>query len=473
MMPPPSCPIPPGNLPPAALPSSIVLPTIANHSSAKAIGVKPAVWQQLPPPGFVWKHYSAPAGFSNTAIEQHTVPAVPIPPAPHMPTQMNPAVTPGNNTVKMHHNGYSHFLEQSYVGVAKAMHDQAIKPTLLHSISPVAPSSGPAVDDDNKSRHKLPQNYQQQPVVESSSVHSQQEASSGGLVDANIELLPDFLKGFDKARNEATQLGITVPVASAQAQELDPCQFSPTYTSRSFDDFHRLLGSHLSPGGIHPAVPNNPIIPDPPVAKPPAALALRMPSRLDDERKERPHAPKIQPRHSHRDILQRAYNEAMSRNCNKSLPSNPADSYTVFAQQGAFAASQHSAYYSSKRDADGDGLSMLLMGINKPSNHQESYTSSSTRTAASSSSQSTDEYDTTNPHSLPTPAIVSAEPSDQGSDEFNQGSGGDDSSPTTDSNSNDYSDESCSDSSRKRPRVAAPEEWPASMKAGMQWEMGS
>ncbi len=167
----------------------------------------------------------------------------------------------------------------------------------------------------------------------------------------------------------------------------------------------------------------------------------------------------IHPRQSSHEGLQRTYGEAMAWGSRAPVPSNPADSYTIVAQQGAFAVSQHSAYFAAKGDHVGDDLSMKLMEIRQRARYESALPA---RDAYSTShAMKHDENFLISTSGFPT---VSAEPSDQGSDEANQASGTD-SNPSDGSND---SDGSYSASSRKKARVAMEEDDPSSIRT-MQW----
>jgi hypothetical protein len=70
---------------------------------------------------------------------------------------------------------------------------------------------------------------------------------SSASIPTNHEV-PDFLAGFDKAAS-GTAFGLTNQKSNTGniiSQDLGN-EFSPTYTSKSFDDFHKLLGKNISP----------------------------------------------------------------------------------------------------------------------------------------------------------------------------------------------------------------------------------
>jgi hypothetical protein len=111
--------------------------------------------------------------------------------------------------------------------------------------------------------------------------------------------IPDFLSGFEKLAAKASTWDPSQVVFQPTSANLT-APYSPTFTSRSFDDFHKHLGTGLSP------------------RSPPRPLDLN-----DDSNK----APSS--------VSLGVYTGS----------SVSADSYAVFAQQSALAVSQHSAYY--------------------------------------------------------------------------------------------------------------------------------
>lgn len=116
------------------------------------------------------------------------------------------------------------------------------------------------------------------------------QVAASGSVQVSTSDVPDFLAGFDKVAGGPKA---TVPV--------DPSvQYSPPFTSRSFDDFHRLLGKDISQLGE-------------------AATTGASPgeSKSDENSSVR---------------------EAMAQ--------FTAESYAFFAQESCIAASQHDAYLS-------------------------------------------------------------------------------------------------------------------------------
>ena len=117
---------------------------------------------------------------------------------------------------------------------------------------------------------------------------------------------PDFMAGFDKVA-----LSIRPEYSGAQiSDEQTLLQCSPPFTSRSFDDFHRLLGSDLTPldDGASEASPKNADL---------KGLANKPCTEVEQE-------------------LRKARIDTTAL--------FTAESYAMFAQESALAASQHAAY---------------------------------------------------------------------------------------------------------------------------------
>jgi hypothetical protein len=173
--------------------------------------------------------------------------------------------------------------------------------------------------------------------------------------------VPDFLSGFDKVAERTSY----APVPALDLAV--PC--SPTFTSQSFDDFHRLLGQNLSPvlsykNETSPVSCNGmPVLPLPA----PAAAHFQAPDSMTMMRQSnhQAHQPSIYyatpaaaaaaPQgtntmmnsfnQNHSNLLSNAYSEALSAESNIDVSNADADAYNIFAEQSAFAAAQHSAYY--------------------------------------------------------------------------------------------------------------------------------
>ena len=171
-------------------------------------------------------------------------------------------------------------------------------------------------------RQQTPQPEQQQQMQQvrhdKSYVTQSSTSNSYRIVSSPSADLPDFLSGFEKVTAQTAgaiyshhtpsqQLSIsTIPV--------DQSQYSPPFTSRSFDDLHQHLGKGLSPRPAQLEFPDFPPLP--------SSIASATIGRND-------HAPTSQ---------------SLLRN-RAPVESVTADSYSVFAQQSANAVSQHSAYF--------------------------------------------------------------------------------------------------------------------------------
>lgn len=254
--------------------------------------------------------------------------------------------------------------------------------------------------------------------------------------------LPDFLAGFDKI---SEQNNPTSPIKLTPT--FDPAQFSPTYTSRSFDDLHRLLGKNLSPEVRQQSVQTiqSPHIKDLLVPLPSACnktgQTSLLPSQSTGAQKSDGIAssfPVVLPKAiPHRQLQQNSGHATMD--------TFGADSYSVFAQQSAFAASQHSAYISAPSSSD-DGIMMLLgddFEINYPSFNEVSQDHCA---VVAHSEPYTAGYQVSSHFTT-----MVSEPSDHGSDETHGDSftSGTD-NPTDGVSSSNESDGSYSESSRRK-----------------------
>ena len=272
--------------------------------------------------------------------------------------------------------------------------------------------------------------------LQNQSTHSQTMAFSDDL--------PDFLAGFDKI---SEQNNPNSPNKLTPAH--DPAQFSPTYTSRSFDDLHRLLGKNLSPEVRSQSI-QSPLVKDLLVPLPSSCTKTDRTSLLPSQStgaltsdRATNCFPVLMPKaFPHRQFQQNSghlYSEVLPT----SGDSFGADSYSIFAQQSAVAASQHSAYISAPSNSD-DGIMMLLgddFEINYPSFNEVSQDHCP---AVVHSQQCTGEY-----QASPRFTTMVSEPSDHGSDETQGdsfGSGTD--NPTDGVSSSNDSDGSYSESSR-------------------------
>ena len=286
--------------------------------------------------------------------------------------------------------------------------------------------------------------------------------------------IPDFLSGFDKVAGQM----------NSQALAVDPTtQHSPTFTSKSFDDFHRFLGKDLSPltstkkGSVDtnelPKIPNPETAPNPsttgvvypsvgppslanamvvatsPVTtsvmacKPttaPVGLMQNLQSNVGSlstenqfvpgSQQARPSSEQILPNPTTVDhnsaLLGQSYTEALSA---VSMQVG-ADSYNIFAQQSALAASQHSAYVGNR---------------NKP---KSTHNFGSTHQLAIQASVLTSIRDS-NANVVSEPSNASDQGTEESDDSPGESSGGSGNEGLADS------DESNSEaSSRKKPRIS-------------------
>ena len=168
--------------------------------------------------------------------------------------------------------------------------------------------------------------------------------------------LPDFLSGFDKVTTGNRHGGIL-----GESWQLSS-QYSPPFTSRSFDDFHRLLGKDLSPLNTgHPAImlPPGQDMPEVPIEQPsgivlqdgglglnenlavsnPVSTQLSEPTCRQIDELGRPTAKS--------ELENSALSSSRILEGQASLVQGGnigADAYNVFAEVSASAVSQHSAY---------------------------------------------------------------------------------------------------------------------------------
>jgi hypothetical protein len=183
-----------------------------------------------------------------------------------------------------------------------------ISPPNVVPLAPRAPGM-PQVVQQMMPQHLTVQTQQPQgvpmqtqpPMQLHGSPHPYQDMS-GGTMD-----LPDFLSGFDKvaARSgEQVAQQPTMQYAHQYSNGRPAAHHTPPFTSRSFDDFHQLLGKGLSP----------------------------KPLDLNNAYKGFPQSP--------------FDNNSQPNATHAAEPPVSADSYALFAQQSALAVSQHSAYCS-------------------------------------------------------------------------------------------------------------------------------
>jgi len=411
----------------------------------------------------VWQQTST----SGTVLQQQYLeqPSYGIP--QNVPISVRPSTTIPPTVVSTNPvPTYTPFSDQAYIGVAQALQSHSVPPITVLPTPPIAAATtvlpGETTrpsDDVGSIDYRISYQHEQKDAI------GKHVPSVGASAPVSVvRELPDFLTGFENVKESRQEDRNTPRMINV---EEDPSQFSPTYTSRSFDDFHRLLGRNLSPRGDRQLTNDHSSLP----ISENTAMNHVIPSatgevhgfNLNTYTSSIP----LQPRQSSHEVRQEWQDEAIGY-----VPSNSADSYPIFAQNGAFAAGQHSAYFSAKKEIDGDDLSMLLMGINEKSHQESAGSSSQIGWNATSSIVNRDGFrippsgDWSTPAAIgnlsqigwnatssivnregfwispsgdrSTPAAISAEPSDQGSDEANESSGGD-SNPTDGSNDSDGS----------------------------------
>ena len=147
---------------------------------------------------------------------------------------------------------------------------------------------------------------------------STQPPSSFEELDSEIIDMPDFLSGFDKVAAQNSTNDVSQEGNQPKPNNVDPpmeqSQYSPPFTSRSFDDLHQHLGKGLSPRPFDLNCPGFP----------------PLPLDIND-----PKATTTNDTSTHKSISNNTVNEQ----------SMNADSYAMFAQESVRAVSQHSAYY--------------------------------------------------------------------------------------------------------------------------------
>ncbi len=282
--------------------------------------------------------------------------------------------------------------------------------------------------------------------------------ASAPRIVGNVNDLPNFLEGFDMiaSRRDANTPGKQHPTP-------DLAHFSPTYTSRSFDDFHRLLGKNLSPDTRRqetrdvPAFDINELpFPAPHIQNDlPMEFGSEDPANVFTNDRATHLFSTLKPKITSRELPEHHRQKTCQTNgqtvsVGVTGTELGADSYSIFAQQSAFAASQHSAYSSTR--GNGDDSSLALLGDDLEMMLGDNYTSGDaistpycvgthiSGTVYTSSSRG---------------ATLVSEPSDQGSDEIHGDSYGSGTDNLVDGSScSNDSDGSYSESSRKRARLS-------------------
>ena len=194
----------------------------------------------------------------------------------------------------------------------------------------------------------------------------------------NLSEMPDFLSAFDKINagqqhQQQSSAATGRSSVSGHHENTTGNQFSPPFTSKSFDDLHRFLGKDLSPvsapRSLSVEVPISrgmPVIPMPSPYKAPEQLPA-------------PAAPKLTPKPSaeqyfenlkqigrnyasregeqfkppYSSMLSEAYTEAIEKmkKPEAKIDAKGPDAYYVFAQQSVLAAGQHAAYTMAEDDS--------------------------------------------------------------------------------------------------------------------------
>ena len=232
-------------------------------------------------------------------------------------------------------------LHQTYLSVLENMSDDE-NPEEVEQMKKVAPlSEKNDPNSDLQTQHG--DEHASQPRDHSASQSTSVNSASMTVNPSNHEM-PDFLSGFDKVT--AASGGNQIQTSPSQGQD----QYSPPFTSRSFDDFHRFLGN-LSPLATAKTSGNNPAG-HAGVFSP--GLAMSPTSRQAVTRREVPVGPPaaqvsngvLAPQQQQRPNMQQTTLPGSSKPNSSGVAPNPfgADAYNMFAQQSAFAASQHSAY---------------------------------------------------------------------------------------------------------------------------------
>jgi hypothetical protein len=390
-------------------------------------------------------------------------------------------------------------LEQAYMNVAKTIQNENAIVAKGAGRIPYAPvnstqgADSASVTNNNDAKSIQP---------------AQQQAQPAPALTTNE--MPDFLSGFDKVDGQGS------PSKDVSRDGMDLAHHhSPTYTSRSFDDFHQLLGKTLTPeakrqaidklmvppfpfpsnSALHPKeapAPFSPVTAAGPQGQGVAASAAPVGNTMDfswglvthpfvlngaqgststapvplTQAQQVLQQATQQPPQHHQLMLTKAYGEALSKAAPVAVSHAPganvgADSYSIFAQQSALAASHHSAYTSGPGDdgmamsfADEMMIDMLFQQPTPPPAPSYSRNDNSSRINDANLA----------PHTMPNtrtpmhnPNHLVSEPSnssDQGSDETPGDTSGFGTDNQADGSSND-SDGTNSESSRKKSRTTS------------------
>jgi hypothetical protein len=149
--------------------------------------------------------------------------------------------------------------------------------------------------------------------------------------------LPDFLTGFDNVTSNLKHRAVQGKATTDAPSTGGTPQYSPSFTSQSFDDFHRLLGKDLS--------------------------------ALDETVDQKTSASSTRdPQQPHSSLAATTQKSQSIREIDTMALFN-AESYAMFAQESATAASQHSAYFqpgdpglNPMYSLDAEGLMSVISG---------------------------------------------------------------------------------------------------------------
>ena len=362
-------------------------------------------------------------------------------------------------------------LEQAYADVAKTIEQE--NTIVAKGISPAFPVNYAAQSVTGVPIHLrgFPASYNES-IDASTSISNEKGVMP---VQNAMDEVPDFLSGFDRVA------GLGNPIKNTGT--MDSLQYSPTFTSRSFDDFHRLLGKSLTPevkrqGTEAMNLPHIPPAetsssrPNERVSHSTVRLGMDSSGDLGSAsfanacfQRPWPTAPITKPdqlTEQHEFMLTKAYGESLTIAAGAvskvSGPNEGADAYNLCAQQSAFAASQHSAYTSGHGE---DGLALcfgdeMKMGMHSrqplltPADNSNRNSSIIDPPFLDSRDMPNTEFATCNFAPVSDPSSTS----DQGSDETQIDTSGSGTDNQADGSSND-SDGANSESTRKRRRTAS------------------
>jgi hypothetical protein len=210
----------------------------------------------------------------------------------------------------------------------KMLHQSFMNALNQESPASVAATTAPQVIPIGASRTPLARPTQ----------HAQASApavSQGAAPETNE--VPDFLAGFDNVTSNLKH-GTAQGKSTTDASPTGGIpQYSPPFTSQSFDDFHRLLGKDLSP--------------------------------LDETADQKTSASSTRDRQQPHSSLAASAQTSQSIREIDTMALFNAESYAMFAQESAIAASQHAAYFqpgdaglNPMYSLDAEGLMSVISG---------------------------------------------------------------------------------------------------------------